>query len=48
VHRLDRLPVEGEAFDAGGFQFEVIDMDRQRIDKVMIRKLPAPEPDTAI
>jgi putative hemolysin len=48
VHRLDRLPVEGEAFEAGGFQFEVIDMDRQRIDKVMIRRLPAPYPDAVI
>jgi len=40
VNRLDRLPVEGETFTAGGFQFEVIDMDRQRIDKVIIRRLP--------
>jgi putative hemolysin len=40
VHRLDRLPAEGETFTAGGFEFEVIDMDRQRIDKVIIRRLP--------
>lgn len=40
VHRLDRLPIEGETFKAGGFEFEVVDMDRQRIDKVMIRRLP--------
>lgn len=39
VHRLDRLPVEGESFKAGGFQFEILDMDRQRIDKVMLRRL---------
>ena len=43
VHRLDRLPVEGESFQAGGFEFEVVDMDRQRIDKVLIRRLP-PQP----
>lgn len=42
VHRLDRLPSEGEKFREGCFEFEVIDMDRQRIDKVMVRKL-APE-----
>lgn len=42
VNRLDRLPVEGELFKAGGFEFEVIDMDRQRIDKVLIRRLPPP------
>ncbi len=39
VNRLDRLPAEGESFKAGGFEFEVVDMDRQRIDKVLIRRL---------
>ena len=39
VNRLDRLPAEGESFQAGGFEFEVVDMDRQRIDKVLIRLL---------
>lgn len=39
VNRLDRLPAEGESFHAGGFEFEVVDMDRQRIDKVLIRRL---------
>ncbi len=48
VHRLDRLPAEGETFIAGGFDFEVVDMDRQRIDKVMIRRLPAVDQDAAI
>ena len=50
VNRLDRLPNEGESFIAGGFEFEVLDMDRQRIDKVMIRRLPkdaAAEQETA-
>lgn len=45
VHRLDRLPDEGETFTEGGFEFEVVDMDRQRIDKVMIRRLPQAAPD---
>lgn len=44
VHRLDRLPVEGETFQAGPFEFDVIDMDRQRIDKVLIRRLAQPAP----
>lgn len=44
VNRLDRLPAEGESFDAGEFQFEVVDMDRQRIDKVLIRRLPRRNP----
>lgn len=44
VNVLDRLPAEGETFQAGAFEFEVLDMDRQRIDKVMIRRLPPPAP----
>lgn len=39
VHRLDRLPEEGESFEVSGFRFEIVDMDRQRIDKVDIRQL---------
>ena len=40
VHRLDRLPNEGETFAVGEFAFDIIDMDRQRIDKVAIRRVP--------
>jgi putative hemolysin len=40
VHVLDRLPDEGDVFTAGGFQFEIVDMDRQRIDKVSIQRVP--------
>jgi putative hemolysin len=32
--------VEGDHFTYQGHRFEVIDMDRHRIDKVMIRRLP--------
>ncbi len=39
VNRLDRLPTEGESFIAGIFEFEIVDMDRQRIDKVLIRRV---------
>lgn len=43
VHRLDRLPAEGESFTVDRFEFVIIDMDRQRIDKVAIRRLPPSE-----
>lgn len=43
VHRMNRLPREGEAFSEGGFRFEIIDMDRHRIDKVLIQQMPAEE-----
>jgi putative hemolysin len=39
VQRLERLPLEGETFAVGEFRFDIIDMDRQRIDKVGIERL---------
>ncbi len=45
VHRLDRLPGEGESFTVGDFVIEIVDMDRQRIDKVGIRRISASEDD---
>ena len=42
VHAMDRLPVEGDTFSAAGYDFEIIDMDRQRIDKVLIRRSQNP------
>lgn len=34
---LGHIPTEGEMFTASGWDFEIIDMDRPRIDKVLIR-----------
>jgi putative hemolysin len=49
LQHLERLPREGESFAIGSFEFEVIDMDRQRIDKVCIRrKAPAAETDAEV
>jgi len=36
---LGRIPQEGEAFEALGFRWEVIDMDRHRVDKVLVSPL---------
>ena len=38
VHAMDRLPAKGNSFTAGDFTFEILDMDRRRIYKVMIRR----------
>jgi putative hemolysin len=43
THQLERLPREGEVFTIGEFEFDVVDMDRQRIDKVTIRRIAPPE-----
>jgi putative hemolysin len=44
VHHLERLPKEGESFNIGQFHVDVVDMDRQRIDKVSIRRLQPETP----
>ncbi|MEW6304162.1 MAG: hemolysin family protein [Verrucomicrobiota bacterium] len=36
LHHLGHIPREGEYIDHGAFRFEVMDMDRHRIDKVLI------------
>jgi putative hemolysin len=36
LHELEKIPVTGESFDWRGFHFEIIDMDGQRIDKLLV------------
>jgi putative hemolysin len=36
MHRLGRIPVEGDSFELGSFKFEVVDMDGHRVDKVLV------------
>ena len=42
MQHLERLPREGEKFTVGGFEIDIIDMDRQRIDKVGLRRIALP------
>jgi putative hemolysin len=44
---LGHIPKEGESFTAAGLKFEVIDMDRHRVDKVLVTKLAPPPPPAA-
>ncbi|MEO8206030.1 MAG: hemolysin family protein [Chthoniobacterales bacterium] len=37
--RLGHIPTEGEKFEYNSLQFEVMDMDRQRVDKVLVTQL---------
>lgn len=47
LHRLGHVPKEGETLTCGNVQIEVTDTDRQRIDKVTLRKVaPAAIPET--
>jgi putative hemolysin len=44
MSNLKRIPAVGDRFECCGYSFEVMDMDRRRVDKVLITKLPAPSP----
>ncbi|HEY0945053.1 MAG TPA: hemolysin family protein [Opitutaceae bacterium] len=37
-----RIPAAGDYFEWGGWRFEVVDMDRHRIDKVLVAKAAPP------
>jgi len=39
LHHLGHIPEEGQKIDQDGFRFEVIDMDRQRIDKLLVTRI---------
>jgi putative hemolysin len=42
VTHFGRIPVAGDYFDHAGWRFEVMDMDRHRVDKMLIAKTPPP------
>jgi putative hemolysin len=37
LHELKRIPSVGDTFEWRGFDFEIVDMDGQRIDKVIVK-----------
>lgn len=37
LHELERIPKTADTFDWRGFEFEIIDMDGQRIDKLLVK-----------
>lgn len=39
MHSLGRIPQESDRFTTAGLRFEVVDMDQQRVDKVLIELL---------
>ena len=45
LHHLGHIPAEGEQFQQDGFRFEIVDMDRQRIDKLLVSRDPVSLPD---
>lgn len=43
MHTLGRIPAPADYVDCIGLRFEVVDMDRTRVDKVMVFRLPESE-----
>lgn len=39
IAHLEKIPQTGDYFERSGFRFEVIDMDNNRVDKIMIKKV---------
>jgi putative hemolysin len=37
LHELEHIPVTGEIFEWRDFHFEIVDMDGQRIDKILVK-----------
>ena len=38
LHHLGHIPEEGTKLEQNGFRFEIVDMDRQRIDKLLVTR----------
>jgi putative hemolysin len=42
MYTLGRIPAVADAFNANGFRVEVVDMDKNRVDKVLLTRIPSP------
>lgn len=40
--QFGRIPAAGDSFEWDGWRFEVVDMDRHRVDQVLVSRAPAP------
>lgn len=38
MYKLNRVPETGDIFHAGGYTFEIVDMDGNRVDKLLVRE----------
>ncbi len=46
ISLLGHVPRTGERVDGHALRFEVVDMDRRRVDKILVARIPAPIDDT--
>ncbi|QEL57185.1 HlyC/CorC family transporter [Chromobacterium paludis] len=45
MYRLGRIPSVTDRFDWNGFSFEVVDMDKTRVDKILVQRRHLPQPE---
>ncbi len=43
MHALGCIPAVTDRFDAGGYRFEVVDMDKNRVDKLLVSRISLPD-----
>jgi len=43
MYQLNRIPKIGEKFSAGGYLFEIVDMDGNRVDKLLVKPVKSGE-----
>lgn len=43
MHVLDRIPLVNDQFQLDGYRFEVMDMDKNRVDKVLVERVVLPD-----
>jgi putative hemolysin len=41
MYALARVPRTGDVFEGNGYRFEIVDMDGNRVDRVLVAALPA-------
>jgi putative hemolysin len=39
---LGRVPRTGDVFERGGYRVEIVDMDANRVDRVLVSAIPKP------
>jgi putative hemolysin len=44
LYQFGYIPKTSEFFEWGGYRIEVVDMDGNRIDRILVDRLPAPQP----
>ena len=45
VSHIGRIPSAGDSFEVGSRRYEVMDMDRNRVDKVLVSEVAPPQED---